>query len=985
MINVFLSKSRFMQLLPFVLFFCLFLFSSSAVNAQQWTIHGDDAFTALAKVDDSTFVAITSSGQVLRTTDGWDTWSHTDIESEYTMRWLAFSGQHGLIIGDRCYYYSPDGGKSWTRTRYPSWEAYSYLVALNEGAFYFLDSRGRIYSSVKGEEPTIVNDSLVWSYLSTTMDGYLVGQAADGRREKLFESSDGGVTWSVMATSLDPEKTVYQYAFTDRAHMTVLIATSGRNYGLYSSDGGMSWDTLASEGPLWTLDSTTFRIGDLIYSTLTGLVDSVHLNSYQFNAPEIMVGDVIYRLNAEEIKSSTDLTRTWDKMLRISYSNNYLLRSYAPGKLKYHGSFNGLEGIFHSTDDGFSWRPQGRMKWDPLVNIVDNEWITDSIGYLNLSDSIVYTKDAGRSYTTILRRSETGASLGFMYKRGISPSDSVVFLLSDGKLYSIAAEAVTESPLPIKSLNGADIRGSNMALTGFDDTKSPVLCVSRDGGKNWVVNPFTEAGQVAIVDHSTIFKRGSSNWQRTTDDGKTWTVLSHPGSQGDYYFHSSDSLIVSNDSIRVSTNGGKTWRAKITYPYFIDGQISEAFDKVYFRSNHRLASISLHDLFGAQPVIPSVAKIQWWFGSGSDFSVAEAPNGELVKWSETAAYKIMRSSDLGKTWVRSDSNAPKDYTHRLLTAGNEMFTSYGFRSTTQGRTWNRIGLWAATISAAAYAKNGYLFIASSSNGLNFSRDKGKSWNLKDTVLRNVMTHELLAHPITGDLYAATEIGVLRSVDNGVNWDTLRSRRHTGLFPTRLTITPSGKLYYATENRIEASTDDGASWYGLPPLGYSIALVAVHDSLLCGLFGNNDNYFYYTTDDGQYWTQCDTFKSGPNRLENLTDLRLLKIGHLVVAGETHGVSRTVFPVGETKSVVSETDPIEQKAVPCLTLSPNPACSSITVAGDCVRPGSAVIYNSSGAKCWETRWWNNDPIDVTSLAPGVYYLQLGAERSRFVITR
>lgn len=970
-----------MQFLRALLLLCSLLIFGSDAFAQQWTLNGDDAFMGMARVDDSSFVMVTSRGEVIRTRDGWKTWSHSKIEGEYNLRSVAFAGSRGMIVGDRCYYYSTDAGESWTRERYPSWEVFNYLVALRDGSFRYLDSKGRIYTAAEGAKPTILNDSRVWTSLNTTLDGSLIAQGVDGSTIKMFESTDGGSSWSLFQGEV-PEKTIYQYAFTDRSHVVLLIATSPKNYALYSTNGGSLWDTIITDGPVWRLDSTTLRIGDLIYSTVQGLLDSVPYKPFVSNSIEIKAGDRFYKYDQDELMISQDLTRSWQTRVLISYPKTDQLRAYGTGKLK--SNYSTIEDqIYHSTDSGLTWRPEGKADWEPFQNISDHQWISDSLGYLNLYDSVLYTTDAGNTYTAILRRAEPGGGFIYLRRTSIEPSDSVIVIFGEKKLYTIAGDHVTEGALPVRTLNNVDVRGSNIAVTGFDDESKPLLAVSRNAGKDWVTSAVSEAGQVAMVDQEVIFKRGSAGWQRTTDDGKTWTPITHPGTYGDYYFHSRDSMIVANDSVRVSTDGGKTWRSKLTYPYYsINGVISVAYGQVYF-SNRYLAAISLHDLFGGQPVIPSVAKIRWIFGSGDDQSVVQAPNGDLVKWSATAAYKIMRSSDLGKTWVRSDSGAPSTAS-RLYAAGNELYTSTGYRSSTQGRSWKRMGITpTATIFSLAYAKNGYLYY--SDNTLFFSRDKGLTWNQKDTILRNEMTRGILAHPITGDLYVATELGVLRSLDNGISWDTIRSRRQTGAWPTLLSITPTGKIYYATENNIEASTDDGTSWYQLPPAGSPIALVAVHDSLLCGLFGSNEYYFRYTTDDGQHWIDCDTFKSGPNRLENLRDLRLLKSGHLVVAGETHGISRTVFPMGEGQSVVITPIDPEVSNDPCVTISPNPATSTVALGGDCVSPGVATIYNSAGAVCLQLRWANNDPIDVRSLSPGVYYLQLADQISRFVITR
>ena len=199
---------------------------------------------------------------------------------------------------------------------------------------------------------------------------------------------------------------------------------------------------------------------------------------------------------------------------------------------------------------------------------------------------------------------------------------------------------------------------------------------------------------------------------------------------------------------------------------------------------------------------------------------------------------LFRSTDEGRTWERVDS-APS--TFRFLTAdlaGTEPARVY--RSPDAGRTWDELGgiarlpgseRWYLPYSPrAGAARNAYvsgdrMLVAAEVAGLLRSDDGGRTWTC-EAVAGDEDVHHVTGHPDDPDrLYVSLGTatltqqdgqhgGIARSSDGGRTWEKLETdyTRATIVPPARPDLVLAGPApRVGREGRIVVSSDGGDTW------------------------------------------------------------------------------------------------------------------------------------------------------------------------------
>ena len=187
-------------------------------------------------------------------------------------------------------------------------------------------------------------------------------------------------------------------------------------------------------------------------------------------------------------------------------------------------------------------------------------------------------------------------------------------------------------------------------------------------------------------------------------------------------------------------------------------------------------------------------------------------------------------------------------------SGNILAGTWGgkiYRSSNGGQSFTRInsGMSVGFIWSLAVNSGGDIF-AATEQGIFRSIDNGATWiviglNLKD--VRSIVIDN------SGDLYAGTwGFGTFKSTDNGATWNVINNGL-TSSIVSSLSITSGSKLFAGTfGGGIYKSTDQGASW-AHQSLGYNLiwALgVTSTDVLFAGSYGNG---LFRSTDDGTSWS------------------------------------------------------------------------------------------------------------------------------------
>lgn len=131
-----------------------------------------------------------------------------------------------------------------------------------------------------------------------------------------------------------------------------------------------------------------------------------------------------------------------------------------------------------------------------------------------------------------------------------------------------------------------------------------------------------------------------------------------------------------------------------------------------------------------------------------------------------------------------------------------------------------------------------------SAGVHVSTDRGATWSETPVWQANQVTASL-----SGDVFAATDIGAQRSTDQGITWQTIPGTE--GSVVRAVAADPLGTLCMVTGSRdVRCSDDGGLSWYGDLHLGASDnAMTALPDrTFLIEASGT----VHRSTDGGHTW-------------------------------------------------------------------------------------------------------------------------------------
>ena len=131
-------------------------------------------------------------------------------------------------------------------------------------------------------------------------------------------------------------------------------------------------------------------------------------------------------------------------------------------------------------------------------------------------------------------------------------------------------------------------------------------------------------------------------------------------------------------------------------------------------------------------------------------------------------------------------------------------------------------------------------------------DAFNPWQAVNEGLTADSVWALAAHP-DGLLFAGTEAGVFRSMDEGAFWEEINTGLDAGNV-TSLAIDAGGTLYAGTHSSgVFRSRDDGDTWEaintGLPGLLIGHVATDEHGAVYAGLFLGG---FYRSQDEGDTW-------------------------------------------------------------------------------------------------------------------------------------
>lgn len=501
---------------------------------------------AVAAAGGQAVVAVDRNGLIVRSSDGGMNWATVRDRGPHpsTGQWFRATGigfgptGNGVVLGDgSAYFYTRDGGRSWSAAELPSTFGYdsrsavafvgpdTAIVVIGQWIFRSTDG-GRTFAAVSID---CCFSNLVGVAFANADRGVAVGKYG-----AILRTNDGGRSWTALQEQVGSE--LRGVAFASESVGYIL----GESGVLRSSDGGQTWAPLP-DGPIEAVSAGAF--GGTNRGVIVGAAGRIHYTDD---------GGSTWR---------TARQSTADDLVSVAFvDSNTVIALAAGGEL------------LRSTDSEQNWT-RDRLADDPEVFRLNGVAFAgaDIAVAVGNSGRILRTSDAGRNWLPVpstttgdlhavaFASSSTGVATG---------AGGIILRTSDGGLTWTSVASPSQ-----RWLYGVTFAVPNIAIAVGD---GGTILRSADGGLSWSMTP-SGAGSalrsVAFQDASTGVAVGSGdtssrNVLRTSDGGRTWaaatpeTDLPLRGvalSPAGFGIAVGRSVFCFEPSIGKSVDGGRTW------------------------------------------------------------------------------------------------------------------------------------------------------------------------------------------------------------------------------------------------------------------------------------------------------------------------------------------------------------------------------------------------------------------------------------------
>jgi photosystem II stability/assembly factor-like uncharacterized protein len=406
----------------------------------------------------------------------------------------------------------------------------------------------------------------------------------------------------------------------------------------------------------------------------------------------------------------------------------------------------------------------------------------------------------------------------------------------------------------------------------FAATPAGIRC-SGDGGRTWMdpgadsAVPFATVVSAAphFAAHRTLYAASREGVFRSTDAGQHWMQVLSGGTVAALAVISADTLLAGTeaDGVLRSDDGGRSWTS--ASPGLLDLTVlalalSPDFDTdhigfvatssgVYRTRNGchswRAADLGLDDL-----AVQCLA-----------VSPAFARDGLVFAGTETAG--LLRSDDGGETWtpvpiesrnITAVAFSPRYSRRSTLVAASDAGLSVSHDA---GATWKSVGGELGPVLALTVFddSDGDVVLAGLvRNGVARSTYSGEHWHPSSDGLAARLLVSLNCAPDGAVFAADLQGGVARSDDGGLTWiDDPFELAEVPVYALTCSraYDVDRTLFAATAVGLRRSVDDGATWLPLPGarLGETRAIAAAGTTVLAGLL---DGKVTCSDDNGQTW-------------------------------------------------------------------------------------------------------------------------------------
>ncbi len=605
----------------------------------------------------------------------------------------------------------------------------------------------------------------------TLPDRYYVG-GADG---DVWRTDDGGATWSVISNQL-PTTSIGAIAISRALPDTIFIGTGEANFANHS------------------------RYGHGIFMTLND-------GGYWMNVAPQLAGRCVSKIVVDPI----DPSRVY---AGVTTAGGFPALAAAKG----HPGANGPVGLWTSYDGGSSWNQV--LNGVPNLSVTDvamvqsaPQWVYAAVGHIfgNTANGIYRTTDGGQNWTKLAGGLPT-ANVGRI-SLAIAPSNSQ-------RIYALITRPSDANG------NGASTLGAWRSDNGGETwTSVPVGSIQSTYG--W----YLSVASVRPTDPNTVIM-GGLNLVRSTNSGSSFSTITPPHVDMHVItWDAAGRLIVGDDGgVHRSTNLGTSWESRnaglglvqfypgvSTHPTdnqrFLGGtqdngsNLRSTNTLVWNRVNGGDGGWSQWDQANSQRIFTE------YQGTGNLF--VSANGGSSFSASASGINTADRNCFLPPYLIHpADSTRMLYATHRV------------YRSVNSGSSWSAIsadvtgGTGAIRAMAQSPVDPQTVYVSTNDGRVLSSIDGGQTFTLRISANPGPprLTKELSADPIdpaTAYLAGTTFAGphVRRTRDRGATWETLDGDLPD--MPVNIVIASAGcrgtVLWAGTDTGVYRSIDDGASW------------------------------------------------------------------------------------------------------------------------------------------------------------------------------
>ncbi len=646
----------------------------------------------------------------------------------------------------------------------PSSQSQTYYVgAASGGVFKSTDAGGfwlpifddQAMLSIGDIETSDSNNNLVWVGTGEPNGG---GGSLTYNGDGIYKSTNGGNTWE--NKGLPNVGSISKIVISPTDDNTILFGAMGpifkndSNRGVYkTTNGGDTWEQV-----LFVSDSTGISDmaihptnGNIIYATSWERIRRPSYRQYGGETSNIyrtMDGGSTWNILTNGLPSAP--SQKGRITIDISKSNPNVL--YA----QYSDASGALQGAYKTTNGGDSWTA---INSGALTNVGFNYWF-GGIFIDPTNENIVYyigflpqkSIDGGATWSDSFPNVHVDQH-GFAFNES-NPGE--ILLGNDGGLYKSinnGASAIKDNSLPITQFYRyyVDAQNVNKRYGGAQDNNT---IRTQTGGLN---------------DWDAIF--GGDGFQPLADPNNTNAIyaLSQYGNLGK---STNNGASFSGAMNGISGSDPKNWDTPITFDPNNSQILYYGANKVYKTTNAAASWTSISPDLSNGPYNGNLT-------FGTIISIDVSPLDSTLIYVGTDDGNVWETHNGGNNWNLVSSTLPNRWVTKVLASRNLLNTVY------------------VTFSGYRYGENtGHVYK---------SVDAGINWTDISTNLPDIPINDIVQDSF-GNLFIATDIGVIATKDEGITWEMLDDNFPSVVVTDLFIHEGSQRLFAATYGRSSYSLD-----------------------------------------------------------------------------------------------------------------------------------------------------------------------------------